>query len=101
VEVLVVVPTLGQRPDLLRGCLRSLTGQSAAPRVVVVAAHDVEVVKQCASGLDVEVLEQRSSGLSEAINEGWQRGTSFLAEATDEEQPLAGPKHSAASSPAR
>jgi GT2 family glycosyltransferase len=76
VEVLVVVPTLGQRPDLLRGCLRSLTGQSAAPRVVVVAAHDVEVVKQCASGLDVEVLEQRSSGLSEAINEGWQRAGS-------------------------
>jgi hypothetical protein len=73
-DVLVVVPTLGQRPDLLRRTVASITAQRPdAPRTLVVAAGDVDAVRACCDGLDAEVVPQRLSGLSEAINEGWER----------------------------
>jgi GT2 family glycosyltransferase len=73
-DVLVVVPTLGQRPDLLRRTVASIASQQpGAPRTLVVAAGDVDAVRACCDGLDAEVVPQRSAGLSQAINEGWER----------------------------
>jgi GT2 family glycosyltransferase len=71
-EALVVVPTLGQRPDLLRRTLASITGQQPhAPRTIVVVAGDDGPAREAAGAVDVEVVTQRSAGLSAAINEGW------------------------------
>jgi GT2 family glycosyltransferase len=71
-DALVVVPTLGQRPELLRRTLESVCGQRPrAPRTVVVAAGDPAGVRDAARDLDVEVVPQQSTGLSAAINEGW------------------------------
>ena len=72
-DALVVVPTLGQRPELLRRTLESVSGQQPRrPRTVVVAAAEVAEVRAAGRDLDVEVVTQRSAGLSAAINEGWQ-----------------------------
>jgi len=71
-EALVVVPTLGQRSELLRRTLESVCGQRPrAPRTVVVTAGDTATVRSALRDLDVEVVAQRSAGLSAAINEGW------------------------------
>ncbi len=69
---LVVVPTLGERPELLRRTVLSVAGQGVDTTVLVVAAGDLEVVRECCRGTAAEVVTQRSRGLSAAINEGWE-----------------------------
>jgi GT2 family glycosyltransferase len=70
-EALVVVPTLAERPELLRRTLASLAAQGGGTRIVVVAAGDLDVVQHASRDLAVDVVRQQTRGLSEAINEGW------------------------------
>lgn len=72
-DVLIVVPTLGQRPEHLAGCLDSLVAQTSRPRVVIVCGGDVDAARRVAAIRGVDVVAQRTSGLSAAINEAWER----------------------------
>ena len=71
-DVLVIVPTLGERLDLLRRTVSSIASQDLRPRTVVVVSGDIDRVSAACGGISVEVVAQRSVGLSPAINEGWE-----------------------------
>lgn len=72
-DVLIIVPTLGQRRDLLAVSVASLLAQSLPPRVVVVTRTDArDLIPLWPAGVPVTVLEQRGTGLSNAINQGWE-----------------------------
>lgn len=67
----VVVPTRGERPDLLDISIGSLLAQTLRPRIVVVTQGDAHDLSRRFQG-DVEVISQVGSGLSAAINQGWE-----------------------------
>ena len=71
-DVLVVVPTLGQRPDYLASTLDSLQAQrGVGVRILVVAPPQAHaVVEECARR-GIEFLAQTGRGMSQAINQGW------------------------------
>ena len=68
-EVGIVVPTLGTRPDYLRQCLESirLAGQS---HINLVAPDAFDAAKLISEGLVDQVTVDPKAGLSEAINVG-------------------------------
>jgi glycosyltransferase involved in cell wall biosynthesis len=69
-DVLVVVPTLGQRPDWLADTLASLQCQQGIDiRIVVVAPTD-ELELPVGGPHTIEVIVEKRRGLSTAINSG-------------------------------
>jgi GT2 family glycosyltransferase len=66
-DILIVVPTLGRRPDWLRAAVASITGQNVPARVLLVGPSRRELTDQ-ASCLGVELLVVKQNGLSLAIN---------------------------------
>jgi GT2 family glycosyltransferase len=77
-EVLLVVPTLGQRNDLLRLTLQSIRAQDVATEVVVVSpSHDAELAALCEE-FEAELLPDPGS-LPGAINYGIERRLSSHA----------------------
>lgn len=72
VDVCVVVPTLGQRPDYLRLTLDSLQGQrGVGVRVVVVAPASAQAVREECARRGIDFVAQTGRGMSQAINQGW------------------------------
>jgi GT2 family glycosyltransferase len=71
-DILVVVPTMGDREATLRQAVASITSQRPMPRVLVIAGANIDGVHDTVRGLDVEVLMQRTNGLAAAINEAWE-----------------------------
>jgi len=70
-RVLLVVPTLGRRPELLRQTLDSLTAQHDEPAdLVVVLPPDRSEARQAARSAGAQVLDDPGS-LSAAVNLGW------------------------------
>lgn len=67
-RVLLVVPTLGRRPEFLRQTLRSIDDQSVPTRVVMVAPQTADI-ESLAREFDIEVLADPGS-LPSAINLG-------------------------------
>ena len=67
-DVLIVVPTLGNRPDHLRDCLRSITQQAPSPDIVVVGP-DTPTVRSAAAHAGATWLPDPGSQ-TRAINAG-------------------------------
>jgi glycosyltransferase involved in cell wall biosynthesis len=71
--VLIVVPTLGARPELLRASLNSVVSQVSVPlTAVVVAPSTATSVAALCEELGVRFVAQASRGIGAAINYGWQ-----------------------------
>ncbi|RZS91289.1 glycosyltransferase involved in cell wall biosynthesis [Motilibacter rhizosphaerae] len=70
-DVVVVVPTLGDRPELLQRCLASLTTQFPHPRILVVAPERAHERVRPLLPPGAELLQERGKGLSAAINTGF------------------------------
>jgi GT2 family glycosyltransferase len=72
-DVLIIVPTRGERRDLLDTSVRSIAAQTVVPRIVVITRSGADGLRAQWTDLPtVSVLTQQSSGLSAAINEAWQ-----------------------------
>ncbi len=70
-DVLVVLPTLGQRPDTLTEAITSATTQEGvAVRVVAVIPDDQEEARKRATTLGADVVSDPGRGMSAAINAG-------------------------------
>lgn len=70
-RVAVVVPTLGQRPDMLRECLASIRIQEPQPEVRLVStAEGCELLLAAGIG-DVPVALQTRPGIAGAIQDAW------------------------------
>ncbi len=81
-STLVVVPTLGERLELLDDCLTSLATQTPQPQVVIVTSAVARERLEQLAGERADVVVQTRPGLSAAINEGWALagpGTTYLA----------------------
>jgi len=72
-EVLVVVPTLGVRPTLLRQTLESIRAQSVRTDVVIVAPTDQPDTESLARSFDARIVTD-PGGLPAAINLGVEIG---------------------------
>lgn len=70
-DVHIVVPTTGQRLDLLDVCIASLLAQTLVPRISLVTRDAVDAVHERYGGA-ATVLQQARPGLSAAINSGWE-----------------------------
>ena len=68
-RVLMVVPTLGRRPLLLKQCLASIAAQSVETRTVLVAPPSAPVVTELADRHGASVVDD-PGGLAAAINAG-------------------------------
>jgi len=68
-RVLMIVPTLGSRPELLERCLASIAGQSVPATIVVVAPAGNEAVAVSAGQVGARVVPDPGS-LTGAINAG-------------------------------
>ena len=71
-EVLLIVATLGRRPEFLRQTLGSIRSQEIAADIVMVAPMDSDVAREAARDFDAELLADPGS-LPAAINLGAQR----------------------------
>jgi GT2 family glycosyltransferase len=69
---LLVVPTLGQRPDFLAETLASITEQSIPPDIVVVTPTGATDARRLAADAGARVLDD-PGGLSAAVNLGLSR----------------------------
>ena len=67
-DVLIVVPTLGRRPDHLQACLRSIATQTPAPQIVVVGP-DTDAVRTATASVEAHWLPDPGSQ-TRAINIG-------------------------------
>ncbi|WP_225097424.1 glycosyltransferase [Streptomyces sp. CoH27] len=68
----MVVPTLGERPELLKECLNSLTGQAySGLRLVVVSPPGALTAGEQAMSPRITVLPQSGSGIVDAVMTGW------------------------------
>jgi GT2 family glycosyltransferase len=72
-EVLLIVATLGRRPDYLRQTLESIRSQAVAADIVMVAPLDAPGLTETASEFGVRLLPDPGS-LAKAINVGAQEG---------------------------
>lgn len=76
--VLVVIPTLGERPEWLHAAIDSVTCQEGrfllTVRIVAPSSADLDPVKESA---ELEVLRSDRRGLSAAINDGWSDSAEF------------------------
>jgi GT2 family glycosyltransferase len=76
-RVLLVLPTTGRRPELLRRTLDSLLHQAGEPAdVVVIAPVDATAVRQeladrVAEGYPIRVIDDPGRGLAAAVNAGF------------------------------
>ncbi len=71
-DVHVVVPTMGDRPDLLGLSVDSLLSQTYPARITVITRGETAPLhRRWKSESRVKVVAQRSTGLSAAINEAW------------------------------
>jgi glycosyltransferase involved in cell wall biosynthesis len=71
--VLIIVPTLGARPEMLRASLSSVVSQgSVSVTAVVVAPSTASSVAALCEELGVRFVAQASRGIGAAINYGWQ-----------------------------
>jgi GT2 family glycosyltransferase len=72
--VLVVVPTLGERPDLITRTFDSLDSQGGVSLLVAVVVRGPApaLAAECARR-GYATVEQSGKGMSNAINEGWRR----------------------------
>lgn len=71
-DVHIVVPTMGDRAELLDISITSLRDQSYPCRVTIVVGGSPETVESRFGGLaGVSVVRQRGRGLSAAINQAW------------------------------
>jgi len=68
-QLLVVVPTLGTRPDWLKGTLRSVTAQGPAIHLRVVAPSSADLAELCGEH-GAELVRCDEPGLSRALNVG-------------------------------
>lgn len=68
-RVLIVVPTLGKRPELLEQCLASIRQQDVPTDIVLVGPVDSEVVQEAARRFDASLCDD-PGGLAAAINRG-------------------------------
>ena len=69
-RVLLVVPTMGTRPTLLAQCLDSITRQSVAADIAIVAPRDASGVAEIASRHGATLIDDPRAGLAAAINAG-------------------------------
>lgn len=69
-RVLVVLPTLGQRPELLRLSLDSIALQGDLVRCVVVAPPGATTVQDLATEYGVDWVPDPAAGISAAVNAG-------------------------------
>jgi GT2 family glycosyltransferase len=70
-DVLVVLPTLGQRLDTLRQSLESVRDQAGVTtRIVVVAPAEAEQARAMSRAAGAEVVDDPRRGLSGAVNAG-------------------------------
>jgi GT2 family glycosyltransferase len=77
---LVVVPTLGGRPEWLRACLRSLATQSRPVDVVVIGPAGATVARELAHAFGAGWEPEAGTGLSAAVNQIWRvTGNEYLA----------------------
>jgi GT2 family glycosyltransferase len=67
----VVVPSLGERPEMLLRCLDSIRQQNLPTFVVLVDSSQGRISKSSVSHLVDRIVETKPSGLSSAINEGF------------------------------
>jgi GT2 family glycosyltransferase len=71
-DACVVVPTLGERPEMLMESLKSIEGHGPGVQAVVVAPADrCEAIEPVVAKTGGVLLEQAGSGQSDAINQGW------------------------------
>lgn len=74
-DVLIVVPTLGRRPEFLSSCLDSIVHQDVAVDIVIVGPVDNDVVTQAAQRVDATLIDDPGS-LAAAVNLGVAQGIS-------------------------
>jgi len=70
-EVLVVVPTLGTRPDWLRECVTSIRSQEGVSPIIRIVCPSGTVTLKEFSASRVEIIEYDQRGLAAAIREGF------------------------------
>ena len=68
-RILLVVPTLGRRHDLLQACLRSIHSQSTPAEVVIVSPPN-PAIRAIADSVNAQWVEDPKEGLAAAINAG-------------------------------
>jgi GT2 family glycosyltransferase len=69
-RVLVVLPTLGQRHELLEQALESIRAQGDLVRCVVVAPQRASAVKKLATAYGAEWVPDPATGIAAAVNAG-------------------------------
>jgi GT2 family glycosyltransferase len=67
----IVVPTLGGRPDWLRGTLESIFDQEGVDVDVVIVTPRPDDVARAVEGTPAVVFGSTTPGISAAVNEGW------------------------------
>ncbi len=68
-RILLVVPTLGTRHDLLEACLRSIRSQSTPAEVAIVSPPN-PAIRAFADSVSAQWVEDPKGGLAAAINAG-------------------------------
>jgi GT2 family glycosyltransferase len=66
----MVVPTLGERPDMLAACIASIEAQDADVEIVIVTRAEALPILS-AEYPRVRVVAQRATGIADAIESGW------------------------------
>lgn len=69
-RVLIVVPTLGTRPELLTQCLASIRAQDVPADIAIVTPADAHDARAIASSIGARVIDDPRQGLPAAINIG-------------------------------
>lgn len=72
---LVVVPTLGTRPEWLRACLGSLAAQTRPAEVVVIGPEHATAAREMAAASGAGFQVEAGTGLSAAVNQVWRSAT--------------------------
>jgi GT2 family glycosyltransferase len=72
-QLLVVIPTLGTRPQWLRMAVRSIAEQpNVSLRIRIVSRTAIEPVANEARGVSIQYVVHKEKGLSAAINRGFE-----------------------------
>lgn len=80
-RVLVVLPTLGERPELLQKSLESIAAQGELAHCVLVAPRGATPARKLAASFGATVVEDPATGIAAAVNAGIQarQGEEFYA----------------------
>ena len=68
-RILIVVPTLGRRPEMLEQCLESIRRQDVPTDIVIVGPPDSELIRDAARRFEASLCDD-PGGLAAAINQG-------------------------------